>query len=940
LGLSNLFRSIVEWTAAPVLGLLSLFGIVISRELAALLTLSLSALIVFLAVKMMRSSFTKIAFRNVPRRKLRNGLTVLAIIVGVALVIGVNATLDSVLHQFEDTARKATGNVDIIISSLQDTPFNQDVLTAVREVDGVSNASARVINTAVVFKPGSDVKVATLIGVNSSSDFDYLELDITRKLSFITQHVELDVNGNQAVVDESLNYSIGDKFMLYVVTHLDQIDQLDQFEIDQLDRSKLISFTVVAINHTNRVFSGQGRNIYIDFVTAQRICNCLGEANAIIVNVAEIGLTDKIVNELNSRLSLTYIVNPVKKDFVMMMDETTLGLASGFQVMSVIGLCVSIVIVLNTMYTNVGERTEEVGILRSTGASTGQVFWLFFSESFILGIVGAVVGIATGIIITSVFKYSINQLFFLPQKFAIDLSVFQIRHLMVGAGAGVITAVIGGVFPSLKACKIDVVKALRPTMRKAGKPRTALKLIAIGLTLTFFGVFVFVGGTFFSEVSWGIFIGALLASVPVLGIIFLTAGLLRIGNSVVERSLFLFKSSSKIISRNIERNLARSTACFALIGLSLSFVVVMGSAQTGVIMGIEDVIKSFASSDLTVISETSISRSFDNELTNIGDGALINRTTSIFIVPQRTMLLSNLSLNKTLVTLVVIDPSTYSKVMSTSFSEDTPSDVFTELDKPGRIILTAPLTRSLNTSIGDVLAVSNYSNTTTTWINFTVVGVAEGFWLELMSFSGLELSKTCYISYKSLYNFFPNYKDEASVFFVEVKPDQDVDRVKDRVMELYGTEFKLTVVTYNDVLREVSTEVNKIFLTLYSIVLFAIVNAVIGMMSIMMMNVTMRQREIGILRSQGMSKSQVVGSIIGEGLVLGVVGFVLATALGLIFHSITVSYMSFGGFKMPFIISFDSIVIALALGVLTSVISAAYPAYRASKMKIVESLRH
>jgi putative ABC transport system permease protein len=870
-------------------------------------------------------SFTKIAFRDIPRRKLRNILTILAIILGVALVIGVNVTLDSVLYQFEDAARKATGNVDIIITSLEDTPFDEDVLTTVRGIDDVSNASGRVSNTVLVTQAGSDIRVATMIGVNSSSDFDYLNLNIT-------QTVTLDVNSTQVVVDESLNYDVGDTFRIYVVTQLEQMDPLDQFDMNQS-----ILFTVVGTNHPTQ--GSRGRTLYVDYVTAQRICGCPSKVSSIIVKVLEIGLTETVVSEINSRIGLIYIVNPIKKNLLTEIEETSLGLASGFQVMSTVSLCVSIVIVLNTMYMNVGERTREIGILRSIGSSTRQIFWLFFSQSLIIGLIGASVGIPTGVLITNVFKYLINRLFFSSQRFVIDLTLSQMRYWIVGASAGVITAVIGGIFPALSACKIDVIKALRPTMRKGGKQRTALKLIAIGVPLTFFGVFALVGSTFFSEVSWGIFVGFLLALIPVLGITLLTAGLLRFANPVVERSLFLFKNSRKIISRNIDRNLLRSTACFTIIGLALSFVIVIGSVQTGVIIGIEDVIKSFASSDLSVIAETNVSKTFVNNLTQIDNNALINQTTPIFLVPQRTMLVNNVSIIKTLATVVAVEPTTYSEVMSMSFSEDTPPDVFTKLDKPGRIILTAPLALSLNVSIGDVLAVSNYANYTTPWINFTLVGVAEGFWLELMSFSGLALSKTCYISYESLNKFFPSYRDEATVFFIEAKPNQDVDYVKARILESYGTEHELTIVTHNDILEEVNTEVNKIFLTLYTIVLFAIVNAAIGMTSIMIMNVTMRRREIGILRSQGMSKSQVLASIIGEGFTLGVVGFVLGTALGLIYQSVTVSYMNFGGFKISFIISLSSVMLTLTLSVLISVISAAYPAYRASELNIVESLR-
>jgi ABC-type antimicrobial peptide transport system permease subunit len=73
--------------------------------------------------------------------------------------------------------------------------------------------------------------------------------------------------------------------------------------------------------------------------------------------------------------------------------------------------------------------------------------------------------------------------------------------------------------------------------------------------------------------------------------------------------------------------------------------------------------------------------------------------------------------------------------------------------------------------------------------------------------------------------------------------------------------------------------------------------------------------------------------------VLGLVGFVIALGLGLIFQSIVVTFMNIAGFIMPFTISLSAIQLALVQAVVISVISAAYPAYRAAKLDIVDSLR-
>jgi putative ABC transport system permease protein len=941
--LPDQLRPAVLLLSAPMLKVLSLFGIIIPKEVAALLTVGLTVSIVFFVIQFTRSSFTKIAIRNIPRRKLRNGLTVLAIVLGVALIVGINVAFDSIHAQFEEMVNLATGSVDITISTLEDTPFDENVLATVRDTDGVAQASARVNSFAAVSESGGELEgeweIATIIGVDSRSDFDYLEsVNITRKLEFLRLHIELEVDSYQAVVDEGFNYDIGDTFRVYMITDLNINDELDQ--VEETNQTKLFWFTVVGIHHPIETSMGYGGNsIYIDRVTAQRIGDYVGKVNSVIVKVADIERTNSVVRKLNSRLGLNYVISPIKNSLLNTMTETTSGLNSGLQVMSVMGLCVAIVIVLNTVYMNVGERTREVGTLRSIGTSTRQVFWMFFSESIIFGIIGVVLGIVAGILMTTFFQYLTSRTFqpFMVQEFTV-IKLPQLQHLILGAVTGILTTVVGGLFPSLIASRKNVVETLRPSMRKAGKSRTALKLIAIGLPMTVVGVSIYLWGAYFEQVNLGILYASLLAPVPVIGVILLVAGLLRSANPVVEHVLILFGNTRKIISRNIDRNLVRSTACFALTGLSMSFIIVMGAAQTGVVMGVEEVIYAFTTSDLTVFSETRISRSFANDLTNLD--ASITRTTPVLIIPQRNKLVNNASSTQASTTIMAIDPTSYSEVMTMRFSEDTPSNVFAELDQSGRIILTAPLALSLNTVVGDTVSINNENiNATTPWMNLTVVGIAEGAWLQMMSFGRFSLAETCYISYESLNHLFPEYKDESDLFFIKIESNQDVDHIENRIRESYGSEYDLGVTTSTDILDIVRTEIDKIFVTMYSIVVFAVVNAVIGVTSIMIMNVSMRKREIGLLRSQGMSATQIITSIIGEGTTLGVVGFAVGTILGLIFNRITVSYMSLMGFPMPFIIPYTAIGLSLALTVLTSILSAAYPAYRASKLNIIDALK-
>jgi len=915
-------------------------------------------------------SFTSIAVRNIPKRKLRNSLTVLAIILGVTLIVGVNIAFDSVYDQFGYTVNQAVCNVDVSIRSALNIPFNQTVLKTVNATENVADSYGRLTAMVNASQPDGDWVSATLIGVNSTADFDFLDPAVTN----ITGQHNLAFNKPQAIVDDRLNYTKGQQFTISL-----SVGNYSELKIKNYTLTVAGFFHASEFENQYGAIFGQGYTgyrIYADLAKVQSILEHDGEINSVSIKLADSKQTSQTITELSRSLGNDYIVNPVKESLLNIVSRATVGLKSGLQIMSVMALCVAIVIVLNTMYMNIGERTHEIGILRSQGASTRQVFWIFFSESLILGVVGVAIGLVSGLFVTDIFRYFTSRVFqpFSPGvAFHFALPPSTIQHLILGVVAGLLTVTIGGMIPSLSACRTDIINALRPSMRKPGKQRTALKLILAGLPLTIFGAFIFVWYDMFSQWGIGLYVVSALAPIAMIGVTMLAAGLLRSGGPIIERSLFAFGKTRKVISRNVERNLMRSTICFALIGISLSLVVVMGGAQIGTVAGVENVIRSFSSSDLTVMTEDVVPKDFAEDLAELKG---VNSTTPVLVVPDRTILQNDKddSPQNSSTTVLAIDTSSYSSVMYMTFSEDTPKDAFDRLNDDCTIILTSPLAKSLNASVGDEVKIRyiEYENQTIevevpaekllpgmpapapmqyhvtvpvlAWKTYTVVGIAQGAWLDIMSFGNFMLSEASYISYSNLNQTFPNsnkdYNNTANLFFIKVDDNTNIEDTKNSIIDRHGNRYALSITTYDDAVQRVRSSIDEIFYILYSIVCFAVANAGIGVAAIMIMNVAERRREIGIFRSQGMSKFQVVTSIIGEATFLGVVGFAMGIIVCLMFHRVTVSYMRLEGFPMAFIIPYQAIEITFFLAILTAVISAVYPAEKASKLNIVDAIRH
>ena len=126
-----------------------------------------------------------------------------------------------------------------------------------------------------------------------------------------------------------------------------------------------------------------------------------------------------------------------------------------------VALSVSAIGMFNTMTIALLERTEEIGIMKSTGASRNSISLMFIMESTIMGLLGAL----GGVVISYLGGFIVNSLLnVVAARFggqAINLFYSPLWFVFTIIGFGAFVGLLTGVFPARSASRIDPLEALR-----------------------------------------------------------------------------------------------------------------------------------------------------------------------------------------------------------------------------------------------------------------------------------------------------------------------------------------------------------------------------------------------------------------------------------------------------------------------------------------------
>jgi len=183
--------------------------------------------------------------------------------------------------------------------------------------------------------------------------------------------------------------------------------------------------------------------------------------------------------------------------------------------------------------------------------------------------------------------------------------------------------------------------------------------------------------------------------------------------------------------------------------------------------------------------------------------------------------------------------------------------------------------------------------------------------------------------------------NKAHMFMVDVAPEASVEGVRQNMEDLYGKARHIEVASGEELRERWLKDFLSWFMLFDVIAAIGVVMGALGVINTLMMNVLERIREIGTLRSVGMTRPQVAKMILSEALVMGLMGGLLGVAFGAYGSYYAVTGMGEStGWTIEYILPRSLLLAGLVIALVVSQLAALYPAWRASKLNIVRAVQY
>jgi putative ABC transport system permease protein len=213
--------------------------------------------------------------------------------------------------------------------------------------------------------------------------------------------------------------------------------------------------TIEILNNKFRICGiverGKGARKFVPLATLQDLIGARDKATIFYLKLDDPANADAVVDEIKSVPGMErYVANSMASYLAMMTTSNYPGLSTFIKVVVGISVVIGFIVIFQAMYTAVMERTREIGILKSMGASKLYIVNVVLRETVLLALGGIVLGIVVSLAARAALAHKFPLL-----QVVVDGGWIVRATLIAIAGA-----IVGALYPAFKAAQKDPIDAL------------------------------------------------------------------------------------------------------------------------------------------------------------------------------------------------------------------------------------------------------------------------------------------------------------------------------------------------------------------------------------------------------------------------------------------------------------------------------------------------